>query len=49
MGEELFSMPKLVFVTKENIRHVVTIDSKVIKIAGSNKNRNSDDLSGYNE
>ena len=49
MGEELFSMPKLVFVTEENVRHVVTIDSKVIKIAGSNKHRNSDDLSGYNE
>ena len=49
MEEELFSIAKLVFVTEENVRRVVTIDSREIKVAGRSKGRNSDDLSGYNE
>ena len=49
VGEELFSIPKLVFVNEENEHRVLTIDSKEIKVAGRSKTRNSDDLSGYNE
>ena len=49
MEEELFSIAKLVFVTEENVRRVVTIDNREIKVAGRSKGRNSDDLSGYNE
>ena len=47
--EELFSIPKLVFVNEENVHRVVAIGSKEIKVAGRSKKRNSDDLSGYNE
>ena len=47
--EELLSIPKLVFVNKENVHRVVTVNSKEIKVAGRRKKRNSDDLSGYND
>ena len=49
MGEELLSIPKLVFVNEENIQRVVTVESKETKLAGRSKKRNSDDLSRYCE
>ena len=49
MGEELLSIPKLVFVNEENIQRVVTVESKETKVAGRSKKRNSDDLSSYYE
>ena len=49
VGEEIFSIPKLVFVNEENVHGVVTFDSKEIKVGGRSKKRNSDDLTVYNE
>ena len=43
VGEELLSIPKLVFVNEENIQCVVTVESKETKVAGRSKKRNSDD------
>ena len=43
VGEELLSIPKLVFVDEENIQCVVTVESKETKVAGRSKKRNSDD------
>ena len=49
VGEELLSIPKLVYVNEENIQRVVTVESKETKVAGRSKKRNSDDLSSYYE
>ena len=49
VGEELLSIPKLVFVNEENVQRIVTVESKEVKVAGSSKKRNPDDLSSYNE
>ena len=40
VGEELLSIPKLVFVNEENIQRVVTVESKKTKVVGRS---NSDD------
>ena len=39
VGEELFSIPKLVFVNEKNVHRVVIIDSKEIKVADRRKKR----------